>query len=111
MKMGPGGMEALVALGGGDMRRSLNILQVELCEGWGKGRRRVICAIDALFWGTLVLQSSLIRSLSLEIKGPHQGIEVAFNPLVVGCGFYLLPAKSLLLGTYKPHPRLKALLI
>eukprot|EP00983_Pelagomonas_calceolata_P105226 1159110-Pelagomonas_calceolata.AAC.2 len=27
VKMGPGGMEALVALGGGDMRRSLNILQ------------------------------------------------------------------------------------
>jgi hypothetical protein len=26
--MGPGGMDALVALGGGDMRRSLNILQV-----------------------------------------------------------------------------------
>jgi DNA polymerase III delta prime subunit len=28
VKMGPGGMDALVALGGGDMRRSLNILQV-----------------------------------------------------------------------------------
>ncbi|KAF5841986.1 P-loop containing nucleoside triphosphate hydrolase protein [Dunaliella salina] len=27
VKMGPGGMEALVALGGGDMRRSLNIVQ------------------------------------------------------------------------------------
>ncbi|KAG1675379.1 hypothetical protein FOA52_012298 [Chlamydomonas sp. UWO 241] len=27
VKMGPGGMDALVALGGGDMRRSLNILQ------------------------------------------------------------------------------------
>ena len=28
VNMGPGGMDALVALGGGDMRRSLNILQV-----------------------------------------------------------------------------------
>jgi hypothetical protein len=27
VKMGPGGMDALVALGGGDMRRSLNIVQ------------------------------------------------------------------------------------
>jgi len=32
--MGPDGMEALVALGGGDMRRSLNILQVR----WNYGR-------------------------------------------------------------------------
>ena len=31
VNMGPGGMDALVALGGGDMRRSLNILQV--CGG------------------------------------------------------------------------------
>ena len=31
VNMGPGGMDALVALGGGDMRRSLNILQV--CVG------------------------------------------------------------------------------
>ncbi|GFH20695.1 DNA replication factor C complex subunit 5 [Haematococcus lacustris] len=34
VKMGPGGLDALVALGGGDMRRSLNILQV-----WVKRRR------------------------------------------------------------------------
>jgi hypothetical protein len=28
VKLGPGGMDALVTLGGGDMRRTLNILQV-----------------------------------------------------------------------------------
>jgi DNA polymerase III delta prime subunit len=28
VKMGPGGMEALIRLGAGDMRRTLNILQV-----------------------------------------------------------------------------------
>lgn len=28
VKMGPGGMDALVTLGAGDMRRTLNILQV-----------------------------------------------------------------------------------
>jgi hypothetical protein len=28
VKLGPGGMDALITLGGGDMRRTLNILQV-----------------------------------------------------------------------------------
>lgn len=31
VKLGPGGMDALISLGAGDMRRTLNILQVRVC--------------------------------------------------------------------------------
>ena len=34
VKLGPGGMDALVALGAGDMRRTLNILQVRRLVGF-----------------------------------------------------------------------------
>ena len=59
---------------------------------------------------SVVYSTSLIRSLSLEIKVPHQSIEVAFNPLVVGCGFHLL-GEVCYYSEVQPHPRLKALLI
>ena len=42
VKLGEGGMDALVTLGAGDMRRTLNILQVPLFQGYVQVLPRIL---------------------------------------------------------------------